>query len=278
MLLCLVFLYFTIYSQNIYTKKGIWEINGGYDINVPKVSNYNYIQFIGTDPSYAPYNSYIDVNVKPITVKTPYINLCGNFLIHNFNDKNIFRLGIGAFYYQRNYQFTYSGKDITRYTVYFPSIPDSAIHIGKEAYNMNNFGINFSFIHYYKLAKIGFLFNKLEVNFANPYIYHHKFSDTSRYVNGKVSITNFYGYKGIHTMIGFPLPTMTLNYYLGFSFILFPNLSITPNIGMLLLRKDFDNKRHIHYWDQDLFNEGTYQINKHYLFMRGGITLNFTFN
>ena len=79
-------------------------------------------------------------------------------------------------------------------------------------------------------------------------------------------------------MIGFPLPTMTLNYYLGFSFILFPNLSITPNIGMLLLRKDFDKKREINYGYQDLFYEGTYQINKHYLFMRGGITLNFTFN
>lgn len=264
-------------SQNFLSKKGMWEFNSGADINLPKESGYNYTEhFSNTDCPY-----FIDVNIEPKTVVTPYINFGRNELLFNKNDRHIMRLGYGITYYKKKYQLLYSGIDAARNGIIAstPSPLDSVIHNGIETYSMKNFGINLSFLYFYKTSKYICLYNKIEINFANPYSYNRSYSDTSIMLNGSVHIySDEVKQKRIKTNIKFPFPTLTLNYYSGVSFSLTDAFTITPNMGIQFLRRDFDRNRELFYWDQDLFNKGTYQINKHYLFVRAGISLSFNFS
>jgi len=275
-LLFLLFMGIQAYPQDLLSEKSMWEINSGIDINIPKESNYNYIQYLGEYNALFPKDSYIDVNVKSMAVISPYINLCRSELLFNIKGKHIIRGGYGVFFYKKNYQMSYSGSDMTR-NYFFFSFPDSTTHSGKETFNINNFGINLSVLYFYKISKFSFLLNKFEVNLADPYLSNHSFSDTSHY-NGNIFIRGYNNKERLYNKITFPFPTLTLNYYFGVSFTLFSKFSVTPNIGVQLLRKDFDKKRELYYWEQDLFNDGTYLINNHYLFTRAGISLSFKFN
>lgn len=267
--LFLLFMNIQAYPQDLLSKKSMWEINSGIDINVPKVSNYNYIQNLEEYTNYSPKpkDSYIDVNVKPIAVISPYINLCRNELLFNIKSKHIIRGGYGVFFYKKNYQMSYTGSDITRWPQ-----QDSIIHSGKESFNINNFGVNLYVSYFFKISKTSFLLNKFEVNLADSYISNYTVSDTSYYLNNGNSLIYDFNNKVRHyNIITFPFPILTLNYYMGVSFAIFSKFSVTPNLGIQILRKDFGKKI------ESLFNEGRYLINNHYLFMRAGISLSFKF-